>query len=64
MIEFDLLVTLIVVAGVIAVVMPTVGYLTLAERKVLYWGILYVERRVPGGIEAQPPAVLVPAALM
>src|SRR4051794_36336342 len=30
----------------------------------LYCGILYVESRVPGGIEAQPPFVCVPAALM
>src|SRR5258706_810033 len=30
----------------------------------LYWGIWYVESRVPGGIDAQPPFVFVPAALM
>src|SRR6266536_2060419 len=30
----------------------------------LYWGISYVESRVPGGIAAQPPFVFVPAALM
>ena len=30
----------------------------------LYCGIWYVESRVPGGIAAQPPFVLVPAALM
>src|SRR3954449_10880391 len=29
-----------------------------------YCGSLYVEKRVPGGIEAQPPLVFVPAALM
>src|SRR5881275_2990780 len=29
-----------------------------------YCGSLYVDRRVPGGIAAQPPAVRVPAALM
>jgi NADH-quinone oxidoreductase subunit H len=37
MIAFDWLTLLIVIAGVIAVVMPTVGYLTLAERKVSAW---------------------------
>ena len=37
MIEFNWLILLIVIAGVIAVVMPTVGYLTLAERKVSAW---------------------------
>src|ERR1700756_1569965 len=30
----------------------------------LYCGSWYVERRVPGGIDAQPPFVFVPAALM
>src|SRR5919197_3514627 len=30
----------------------------------LYCGIRYVDRRVPGGIAAQPPFVRVPAALM
>jgi len=30
----------------------------------LYCGIWYVESRVPGGIDAQPPFVFVPAALM
>jgi len=35
--EFDILTTLIVIACVIAVVMPLVGYLTLGERKVSAW---------------------------
>ncbi len=35
--EFDWLTLLIVIAGVIAVVMPTVGYLTLSERKISAW---------------------------
>src|SRR4030088_359162 len=30
----------------------------------LYCGIWYVDSRVPGGIDAQPPLVFVPAALM
>ncbi len=34
---FDWLTTLLIIAGVIAVVMPTVGYLTLGERKVSAW---------------------------
>lgn len=34
---FDWLVTLLVIAGVIMVVMPTVGYLTLGERKISAW---------------------------
>jgi NADH-quinone oxidoreductase subunit H len=34
---FDWLVTLLIIAGVILVVMPTVGYLTLGERKVSAW---------------------------
>jgi NADH-quinone oxidoreductase subunit H len=37
MIEFNWLTLLLVIGGVIAVVMPTVGYLTLAERKVSAW---------------------------
>jgi NADH-quinone oxidoreductase subunit H len=37
MIEFNWWVVLLVIIGVIAVVMPTVGYLTLAERKVSAW---------------------------
>lgn len=35
--EFDWLTLLIVIVGVIAVVMPTVGYLTLSERKISAW---------------------------
>lgn len=35
--EFDWLTLFIVIAGVIAVVMPTVGYLTLSERKISAW---------------------------
>ena len=35
--EFDWLTLIIVIAGVIAVVMPTVGYLTLSERKISAW---------------------------
>jgi NADH-quinone oxidoreductase subunit H len=35
--EFDWLTLLIVIFGVIAVVMPTVGYLTLSERKISAW---------------------------
>ncbi len=34
---FDWLTTLLIIAGVILVVMPTVGYLTLGERKVSAW---------------------------
>lgn len=34
---FDWLVTLLIIAGVILVVMPTVGYLTLGERKIAAW---------------------------
>ena len=34
---FDWLVTLLIIAGVILVVLPTVGYLTLGERKVSAW---------------------------
>src|SRR3954468_3233036 len=30
----------------------------------LYWGISYVDLRVPGGIAAQPPAIALPASLM
>ena len=37
MIEFNWWIVLAVILGVIAVVMPTVGYLTLAERKVSAW---------------------------
>jgi NADH-quinone oxidoreductase subunit H len=35
--EFDWITTLSIIAGVIAVVMPTVGYLTLSERKISAW---------------------------
>ena len=34
---FDWLTTLLIIAGVILVVMPTVGYLTLGERKIAAW---------------------------
>lgn len=34
---FDWLTTLLIIAGVILVVMPTVGYLTLGERKISAW---------------------------
>ena len=35
--NFDWITLAIVIAGVIAVVMPTVGYLTLSERKISAW---------------------------
>jgi NADH-quinone oxidoreductase subunit H len=35
--EMDWITTLSIIAGVIAVVMPTVGYLTLSERKISAW---------------------------
>lgn len=37
MLEYDWLTLLIVIVGVIAVVLPTVGYLTLSERKISAW---------------------------
>ncbi len=37
MASFDLVTTLCIIAGLLAVVMPTVGYLTLSERKISAW---------------------------